>query len=63
MVSYQKKVRNLTDSELCNDDGMIQTMKHLDEECSVHHFLGGMICLHALEMDAIRWLSELEKEL
>jgi len=35
-------------SELCETDGMIQTMKHLVEECSAHHFPGGMKNLHAL---------------
>jgi len=53
---------NLADSELCKADGTIQTMKHLVEECSVHHFPGGMKNLHVLERDAICWLAELIKE-
>jgi hypothetical protein len=52
----------LTNSELCEADGMIQTMKNLVEECPTYHFPGGINSLHVLEGGAVRWLSELEKE-
>lgn len=38
----------LTDSELCEADGTVQTMKHLVEDCLSHHFSGGTKILHAL---------------
>lgn len=60
--NHLMKKWKLTDSELCEADGMIQTMKHLVEECPTYHFSGGMKSLHILEGDAVRWLSELEKE-
>lgn len=41
---------------------MIQTMKHLVEECPAHYFPEGMKSLHVLDRDVVRWLSELEKK-
>lgn len=53
---------NLTNSVLCEGDGMIQAMEHFVKVCSTHYFPGDMNSLHDLEEDAMRWLTKLEKE-
>lgn len=45
---------NLTDSKVCEVDGMTQKMEYLVKDCSAHFF---PVSLHKLERDAVRLIT------
>ncbi|KAF0710579.1 Uncharacterized protein FWK35_00036873 [Aphis craccivora] len=52
----------MTDSPLC-ECGLIQTIKHIVEECQRTRFEGGVTILHDCGPTAIKWLEELDVRL
>lgn len=53
---------NIIESPLCQC-GVVQTMKHLVEECTIHRFQGTIADLHAATLDAVSWLNNLNVDI